>query len=406
MFFYGFAQNQGSLKELVNTTKIENKIVYTPFGPTYESNVHHVKSGHYLDLDGDTVRLINSKTKKETKEYVLNKADIFPDKLRVTQKSIDFYNSSFNIDVKDGWQTWAQFSLNGIDPESILGVSANWYVPSHPINNINQLIYIFIGMGTTVNGVSHIVQPVLQWGVSPAGGGPFWAMCNWYVSSNYQIFYDTLIKVEPGDLIHGEVKLESSVEDFFNYASSFTINGFSNKLSINDLPKLLFVDFALEYYNSTACNAFLIDEKIRISNIQIKTENILSNHQYTWQVNNLNNNCNLSTEIIKQSLNNGVIHININSPLPSNNNDEIRVYPNPSKTKLHISPKTQLLNCNLDIFSGNGKLVQNYFFKDLNHEIDLEIEDLPPGLYLLTFRYDSYNVTLWKKYKYFKIIKQ
>jgi len=47
-----------------------------------------------------------------------------------------------------------------------------------------------------------MLQPVLQYGVSPAGGGNYWAIASWLVSSN-QAFYSPLEAVYPGNSISG-----------------------------------------------------------------------------------------------------------------------------------------------------------------------------------------------------------
>lgn len=63
----------------------------------------------------------------------------------------------------------------------------------------DQLLYLFtalLGWDVMDNGnyFNHILQPVLQWGLSPAGGGNYWAINNWYVNDQ-DYFYDSLIVV-------------------------------------------------------------------------------------------------------------------------------------------------------------------------------------------------------------------
>jgi hypothetical protein len=46
------------------------------------------------------------------------------------------------------------------------------------------------------------IQPVLQFGSTPAGGGSYWAVASWYVSSTNS-FYTPTFKVDVGDVING-----------------------------------------------------------------------------------------------------------------------------------------------------------------------------------------------------------
>ena len=63
-------------------------------------------------------------------------------------------------------------------------LSGTWTVPSNPAN-VFGLIYLFDAV-TPADG-STIMQPVLQYGFGPAGGGSYWTMSNWYVSDNASI---------------------------------------------------------------------------------------------------------------------------------------------------------------------------------------------------------------------------
>lgn len=53
-----------------------------------------------------------------------------------------------------------------------------------------------------------IIQPVLQFGVSGAGGGEFWSISSWYVPEGGwfdSAIYSEPLTVEPGDTIFGNV---------------------------------------------------------------------------------------------------------------------------------------------------------------------------------------------------------
>jgi hypothetical protein len=78
-----------------------------------------------------------------------------------------------------------------------------WTVPSFPSQN-GATIYLFNGIESSSRG--WILQPVLQYGVSPAGGGDYWAVASWLVSSN-QAFHSPLQTVYPGNSVKGYMEM-------------------------------------------------------------------------------------------------------------------------------------------------------------------------------------------------------
>jgi hypothetical protein len=78
-----------------------------------------------------------------------------------------------------------------------LGIT--FVVPSAPTSNSGQLIYLFPGLEPTTG--NSILQPVLQYGTSPAGGGYYWGMANWYVTASGSAVHSPLRRVNTGDTI-------------------------------------------------------------------------------------------------------------------------------------------------------------------------------------------------------------
>jgi hypothetical protein len=64
------------------------------------------------------------------------------------------------------------------------------------------LLYYFPGI---MNG-SRILQPVLQFGNSPAGGGANWAIASWSCNDGSACYHGPLVTVGPGDVIDGSIQ--------------------------------------------------------------------------------------------------------------------------------------------------------------------------------------------------------
>ena len=89
--------------------------------------------------------------------------------------------------------------------------STKWIVPPAPATDNGQLVYLFNGIQQTSSG-PFILQPVLQWGVSPAGGGSYWSITNWYVNGMGGIaLKGNLVQVNSGDVLRGVMTLTGTV---------------------------------------------------------------------------------------------------------------------------------------------------------------------------------------------------
>ena len=53
----------------------------------------------------------------------------------------------------------------------------------------------------------HILQPVLQWGTSDAGGWQRWSVTCWFLYGSGHAFYHDVVGVYPGDTLVGVMKL-------------------------------------------------------------------------------------------------------------------------------------------------------------------------------------------------------
>lgn len=370
-----------SLEALCQDSIPNNNSENTPFGVSSKSNIHYISNNQIVfnDEEGILIKELNSNSTIKRVQY---------------SKSL-----TKNIFLTNGWSTYAVGQSFDAYPSNPTFFEVTFVVPSAPKNN-NQLIYIFNGLGTIVTGIAHIVQPVLQWGASPAGGGNYWAICNWYVNNN-QFFHDSLMRVNPGDTLRGLIELTSISNGNYNYRSSFI--GFNTGLQVNNLPELKSLYITLETYYAD-CNDLPIDEKIRFSDIRVKTQ--LDHPNILWHSLN-NNTCGQYTTIVDKNSLGGEIHINFHSPLSIDDYDEIHIYPNPVTDFLHISPngiksvigyRKEIKYCTIQIFNSNGGLVLSELYPNLNFEFNLDLGYLNPGTYLIRFSYED-------KSHSFKIIK-
>ncbi len=145
----------------------------------------------------------------------------------------------------DGWITYASWTNNTGRPVSRF--ATRWVVPPEPTTHSNQIIFLFNG----IQNSTMIYQPVLQWGVSAAGGGPYWAVASWYADGQTGTsFHSNLVRVNAGDILEGVMTLTAQNTHGFSYNCSFSgINGAS--LPIQNVQELTWCIETLEAYRVT-----------------------------------------------------------------------------------------------------------------------------------------------------------
>jgi hypothetical protein len=117
----------------------------------------------------------------------------------------------------NGWVEAVQWEVPLKSGDNIDELTGKWIVPSNPSAN-GGLIYIFNGIEPTTENL--ILQPVLQWGATTAGGligGNYWTIASWLVGSN--AYHSPGEKVSAGDTIVGTTYITSESNGTLNWES-------------------------------------------------------------------------------------------------------------------------------------------------------------------------------------------
>jgi len=122
------------------------------------------------------------------------------------------------MDEGDGWQQYVHQNAGNVT--ALLG---QWTVPVAPSED-EQTLFTFTGLQNIdwvppqpdPTGPFDIIQPVLQYGASSAGGGDYWTVASWYVTLGTDVVYSDLVQVSPGDVIFGNMTLLSTGTWYIN----------------------------------------------------------------------------------------------------------------------------------------------------------------------------------------------
>jgi Repeat of unknown function (DUF346) len=272
-------------------------MVLTPGGLRSSSLVHKIEAGTVLDQATATIRNLDAEGK------VL--ADFGAIEARVQGVPLMPLNVSHPPRPAPafgtGWITFASWTNSTGSPVS--SFSTQWVVPPAPIAEDGQVIFLFNG----IQNETMIYQPVLQWGVSAAGGGNYWAVASWYADGQGgQAFHTDLVRVNPGDLLTGVMTLTGQSGGNFSYNCEF--NGIANtSLPIQNVQQLTWCVETLEAYGIKGAPDYPVTFRVPMKAIDIKTGT--TTPAVNWAPSNTVTDCGQHALVVDNSGSNGEVDL-------------------------------------------------------------------------------------------------
>ncbi|KAJ6478893.1 hypothetical protein C8R45DRAFT_933670 [Mycena sanguinolenta] len=216
--------------------------VLTPGGYRLSTDVHEVPAGGRVAHVGNDVHLIAA---DGTVLYVV--PNVKTAAATPAAESV--------APEQSGWVTYASW-LN-TSPSPISNFSTTFNVPAPPNTYNDQLVFLFNGIEPTSKDA--ILQPVLQYGVSEAGGGEYWSVATWYLFQQpfepTVTFYTPLVKVDVGQPLTGLISLEGTTGGTYNYTAQFS-NIPGTALTVDNIEELTGATETLEAYGITAASDY------------------------------------------------------------------------------------------------------------------------------------------------------
>ncbi|MBV8256034.1 MAG: hypothetical protein JO154_25790 [Chitinophaga sp.] len=266
--------------------------VLTPVGWVAKTQVHHIETGEYLSGEGNRLRRYDRNGK------VLEDYGAMEQNARQTPFYPDNSKGKGVLPLGSGWITYTYWTNNSASAISYF--NTNWTVPPAPAVNSGQTIFLFNG----IQNSDHILQPVLQWGPSAAGGGAYWAIANWYVGNS--AIYSNLIRVSPGTNLQGLMTLLSGGSSTGSYKSAFV--GYSSiDLNVYNIPTLYWAAESLEAYGVATCSNYPNTTSTRLSGIDLRVGGVQA--PLSWSVANAVTDCGQHANVVSQGTPNGIVDI-------------------------------------------------------------------------------------------------
>ncbi|KAF8893718.1 hypothetical protein CPB84DRAFT_1783240 [Gymnopilus junonius] len=219
-----------------------SELVQTPAGFFPKSNVHAVPDGATVQQSTSGVQIVAANG------TVLHTVPSSGAKTHAGPLTSPPSNTTSRRDLPMGYLAYAYWLNTGPSPISFFGT--NWIVPPTPASWDGQLLYWFNGLEPTTGDA--ILQPVLQYGVSPAGGGQFYSIASWWLVDN-NVFHTGITQVSPGTFLQGHMTLTGTSTSggvtTYNYVSTFV--GFpGTTITASSTEELTWAFEALEIYTT------------------------------------------------------------------------------------------------------------------------------------------------------------
>ncbi|PPQ89025.1 hypothetical protein CVT25_003946 [Psilocybe cyanescens] len=161
-----------------------DELVHTPGGMLPKSNIHTVPEGGKVVHSANEVRLLDADG------TVLHVAPLKGSKPRFNLPNGPAIKPSL-----DSRNLQSATIAAIVEAPSILSFISEWPLPPLPQVNSGQLLMYFAALAPPT--VDALIQPTLQYGVSAAGGGPFWGIASWFITED-QAYVTNLTQLTPG----------------------------------------------------------------------------------------------------------------------------------------------------------------------------------------------------------------
>jgi len=251
------------------------KYVRTPHGLGWDECGYTIPSGSHVEVteEGETVVTTPDGSKLQhppcPKPFIYKRRD-----LSGATKQRD--------SPDDGWQIWTSF--NNKDNDTFNSFLGYFNVPNEPKNFDGGILYMFTGLQND-NWIPYpsnasdppvafdIIQPVLQYGNSPIGGGNFWGVASWYVTVFSNWYASTLLQLNAGDTIFGNMTKTGATSWFISsYSESMKTN---TSMTYND-PRLIAQPWAyctLEVYEIDDCASDFPSSPLKFTKLALTGSN-------------------------------------------------------------------------------------------------------------------------------------
>ncbi len=281
--------------------------VLTPFGWQPASHVHHLADGHVLAVEAGRLqeRDAEGNLVRDLGPFVARSGDapLYPESLTTAPGG-----AGARVPLDSQWITWAYW--NRPSGQAIKADTAQWVVPPAPSSWDGQTIYLFNG----VQSSSWILQPVLQYGYSAAGGGNYWSVACWYADGSGNFSHSSLDSVSTGDQLLGVVDSGSAGSGVSYYCAAHAPTFDIEMDLVGSVPELYQAVETLEAYELVTCSDYPNTNSTAFTPISVVTHG--GYPALTWTPVNRVTDCGQHTNVVSNANPGGEVDLFYRNPPP------------------------------------------------------------------------------------------
>jgi hypothetical protein len=166
------------------------------------------------------------------------------------------------IPTVNGWVVadYSHQTTNGYGYDWYNATYAYWNVPQAPSSYVGQTIFLFNGLMR--EDWQELIQPVLQYGPSAAGGGNYWAMAVWYIDSSGNATHSTIASLQVNALMLGDMyptdpNSSCPTDGRCEWNIAAWSGGVGRVITVTPAERMRYaLKGVLEAYNITNCNQY------------------------------------------------------------------------------------------------------------------------------------------------------
>jgi hypothetical protein len=243
-------------------------LALTPGGFRSQSLVHSIPPGHGIRIDAGTPKLVDLATQGVAEFPPPPPGAVVPPlhqgRLIATGAPTREVAPGARPALGSGWIVYGWWD-SGARP--ISNFTTTWIVPPAPTTYAAQTIFLFNGIQNTGPNFG-ILQPVLQYGASAAGGGDYWSIASWYITSAGNAFHTPLSRVAPGQTLVGVMDETDWSGTAYSYDCAF--QGVQDtRLPVQNVAPLHWANETLEAYAITRASDYPSSSKSAFTSITI-----------------------------------------------------------------------------------------------------------------------------------------
>eukprot|EP00483_Globobulimina_turgida_P010370 UN10390 len=180
-----------------------DQFMHTPFGYYHQACIHGVDSGSEIINYDDEIHVKSPDMEYNALRRVIPRCKYQHNATYINERMRELLDYYPEVEFDgSGWQQYTKMNAG----DTVDSFDGDWMVPRSSPREGGPILYMFTGL-QNIDWVPperdpgqpfDIIQPVMQYGGSAAGGGNYWACASWYVTLTNDVMHGRAFRLQEG----------------------------------------------------------------------------------------------------------------------------------------------------------------------------------------------------------------